>query len=71
MLEALQKKYEAEVAMAEANINVYIKNPAGIGEHPEIVEAVDKQIEKLSTAQEKLDTVIRLLKQSLELKLPL
>ena len=71
MLEALQKKYEAEVAMAEANINVYLKNPAGIGEHPEIVEAVDKQIEKLSTAQEKLDTVIRLLKQSLELKLPL
>lgn len=71
MLEALQKKYEAEVAMAEANINVYLKNPAGIGEHPEIVEAVDKQIEKLSTAQEKLDTVIRLLKQSMELRLNL
>jgi hypothetical protein len=71
MLEALQKKYEAEVAMAEANINVYLKNPAGIGEHPEIVEAVDKQIEKLSTAQEKLDTVIKLLKQSMELRLNL
>ena len=71
MLEALQKKYEAEVAMAEANINVYLKNPAGIGEHPEIVEAVDKQIEKLSTAQEKLDTVIRLLKQSMEIRLNL
>ena len=71
MLEALQKKYEAEVAMAEAYINVYLKNPAGIGEHPEIVEAVDKQIEKLSTAQEKLDTVIRLLKQSMELRLNL
>ena len=71
MLEALQKKYEAEVAMAEANINVYLKNPAGIGEHPEIVAAVDKQIEKLSTAQEKLDTVIRLLKQSMELRLNL
>ena len=31
MINALQKKYEAEIAMAMANIQVYLYNPAGIG----------------------------------------
>ena len=33
MINALRKKYEAEVAAAKANIDVYINNPVGIGEH--------------------------------------
>jgi hypothetical protein len=37
MINALRKKYEAEVAAAKVNIDVYIKNPVGIGEHPDLV----------------------------------
>jgi hypothetical protein len=39
MINALRKKYEAEVAAAKVNIDVYIKNPVGIGEHPDLVGA--------------------------------
>ena len=35
ILEALRKKYESDIASARANIQVYIDNPAGIGEHPD------------------------------------
>ena len=41
LLEALIKKLEGEVAMAKANIKVYETNPAGIGEHPDVVQAIE------------------------------
>ena len=61
LLEALIKKLEGEIAMAKANIQVYIENPAGIGEHPDVVHAMDEEISKLAEAQDKLSTVKELL----------
>ncbi|HIC26658.1 MAG TPA: hypothetical protein EYO81_00180 [Gammaproteobacteria bacterium] len=57
MLNALRLQYEAEVAKAKANIRVYMSNPAGIGEHPDLVAAVDSQIELLAHAEDKLDVL--------------
>ena len=57
LLEALIKKLEGEVAMAKANIQVYMTNPAGIGEHPDVVQAVESQIEAIANAEEKIDTI--------------
>jgi hypothetical protein len=55
IVEALRLKYKGQVAEAEANIHIYLINPAGIGEHSDIVAEVDKQIERAATAQEKLE----------------
>ena len=52
--EALIIKYEGEIAAANANIRVYLSNPVGIGEHPDIIAAMDEQIEKMAHAEEKL-----------------
>ena len=52
--EALIIKYEGEIAEAKANITVYMKNPAGIGDHSDIVAAIDSQVEKMAHAEEKL-----------------
>jgi hypothetical protein len=57
LLEALIKKLEGEVAMAKANIKVYETNPAGIGEHPDVVQAVETQIEVIAGAEEKIETI--------------
>ena len=57
IIKALEKKYEADIAEAEANIGVYITNPAGIGEHPDLVAAVDSQVAKAAEAKDKLDTL--------------
>ena len=58
LLDALRKKYEGEIAAARANINVYITNPAGIGEHPNLVAAIDSEVEKLADATDKLNVLI-------------
>ena len=55
--EALIIKYEGEIAEANANIRVYLTNPVGIGEHPDIIAAMDEQIEKMAHAEEKLLSV--------------
>ena len=57
LLEALIKKLEGEVAMAKANIKVYETNPARIGEHPDVVQAVETQIEVIAGAEEKIETI--------------
>ena len=54
MLEALKAKYKAEVMAAKVNIKVYLDNPVGIGEHRDLVSAVDSEISKLAEAEEKL-----------------
>ena len=54
ILEALEKKYEAEITASEATIKIYLENPVGIGEHPQHLDEVDKLIDKIAQAEEKL-----------------
>ena len=57
ILEALRAKYEAEIAEADATANIYLDNSVGIGEHPQHIEEVDKLIEKIANAKEKIDVL--------------
>ena len=57
LLKALIAKLQGEVEVAKANIQVYLHNSAGIGEHPDIVEAMEVQIEKIANAEEKIETI--------------
>ena len=52
--EALILKYEGEIAAAKANIQVYLHQSVGIGEHTDIVGALDIEVEKMAHAEEKL-----------------
>ena len=54
ILDALEARYEAQVAEAHATIKIYLENPVGIGEHPQHIEEVNKLVEKIATAKEKL-----------------
>ena len=58
ILQALRKRYEADIATALANIEVYYTNPTGIGDHADIVSAVDAEVTKLSQAADKLNALI-------------
>ncbi len=57
ILEALEARYEAEIAEADATANIYLENSVGIGEHPQHIDEVNKQIEKIAAAKEKLDVL--------------
>ena len=57
ILEALEKKYEAQIAEADATIKIYLENSVGIGEHPQHIEEIDKLLQKIVDASEKLKEV--------------
>ena len=54
ILDALEKKYEADMAEAEATLKIYLEQPVGIGEHPQHLTEVDKLLQKVVDANEKL-----------------
>ena len=54
---ALRLKYEAERAEAETNLLNYFKSSVGVAEHPNIIETMDIEIDKLATAEDKLKTL--------------
>ena len=57
ILEALIATYVAEEKAAGANLNNYLNNAAGIGEHPDIVAEAKKLVEKIGAARANRDLV--------------
>ncbi len=57
ILDALKKRYEAEIDIAKATIQVYLDKPVGIGEHPQFAEEIDKQLEAISCACDKIKVI--------------
>ena len=55
LIEALKKRYEAQIAESEATIDIYLDHSVGIGEHPQHLDEMDKLFEKIATEKEKLD----------------
>lgn len=48
ILEAVVRNAHGNIAVHETNVEVYLNNPAGIGEHSDVVEAVIAEIEKIA-----------------------
>jgi|TARA_R100001510_G_scaffold9152_1_gene7033 uncharacterized protein (DUF342 family) len=54
ILQALEDRYNAQISEADATIQIYLEKPVGIGEHPQHLDEIDKLVEKISAAEEKL-----------------
>ena len=54
IIKALEDKYNAEMSSADATLKIYFAKSVGIGEHPQHLEEIDKLMQKIVDAQEKL-----------------
>ena len=54
ILTALEARYEAQISEAHAIIKIYLESPVGIGEHPQHIDEIDKQLQQIADAEEKL-----------------
>jgi|TARA_B100001778_G_scaffold289104_1_gene257846 3-phosphoglycerate kinase len=57
MIKALRKRYEAVIEEAKATAEVYLQRPVGIGEHPQFIEELDKLINIIAEAEDKLTVI--------------
>ena len=44
----IEQHLEGHIALHKANIEVYMQNSVGIGDHPNIMEAVEKELAEIS-----------------------
>ena len=56
-IKAMIKKYQAEIDVAKATLDVYLDKPVGIGEHPQFATEIDKQLEIIGCATDKLRVI--------------
>ena len=70
LLRAVRAKHQAKMEEALVNIEVY-ENSVGIGEYPDIVEAVEAQVDKYVHALEMVEGVNMMLKEDEFEELPI
>ena len=62
LLNALINKLEGDIEVAKANILVYTRQSVGIGEHIDVVETIEKEVEKIADAHDKIEAIETYLK---------
>lgn len=55
LLDAVRTHAVGHINKHKANIEVYLKNPAGIGEHSDIVEAIEIELKAIAEYEDQLE----------------
>ena len=58
--EALIKKLEGDIEVAKADLRTFLANPIGVAEHIDYVTTAEKKLEHLSSAEDKLESLLKL-----------
>ena len=57
ILRALIAHAQGDIAKHKANVEVYLEHPAGIGEHSDITEAIQEELDKIARYHDQIEVV--------------
>ena len=57
ILRALVAHAQGDIAKHKANVEVYLENPAGVGEHTDILESIEKEIDTIAKYQDQIEVI--------------
>ena len=57
ILDALRADANGNIAKAKANVEVYLENPVGIGEHPDVLAAIQDQLDIIAHEEERIEVL--------------
>ena len=57
MIAAATKHAEAELELHKTNIEVYMQKVVGIGEHSDIIETIQKELDAMAAAHDRLEII--------------
>lgn len=60
ILKSLVAAEDGKISAAKANVEIYLSNPVGIGEHPDILAAINSQIDIIAEAGERIEVITTL-----------
>ena len=64
LIKALLAHAQGDIQKHVANVQVYLTNPAGIGEHSNIVEAIEQELDMIAKYQDQIDIINKYFKTS-------
>ena len=56
-LEALRSQCKGNIDKAKVNVEIYLHNPVGIGEHSDVLAAIQDQIDIIAKEEERLEVI--------------
>ena len=59
LVKSLVLRYQSDIQSATTTSLIYLKNPVGIGEHPQHLDELDEQIQKIAEANDKLEALYK------------
>jgi hypothetical protein len=57
MIKALLAHAQGDIEKHKANVEIYLSNPAGIGEHSNVMEAVEEELNMIAKYQDQIDVI--------------
>ena len=63
LIKALLAHAQGDIAKHKANVEVYLTNPVGIGEHSNVLEAIEEEINMIAKYQDQIDVINKYFKQ--------
>ena len=57
LIKALLAHAQGDIAKHRANVEVYLQSPVGIGEHSNIVEAIEEELNMIAKYQDQIDVI--------------
>ena len=63
MLDAVVEHAKGHIAKHTMNVEVYLSDAAGVGEHPDILEAVEKELEVIAKYHDQLEVIEKYFKK--------
>ena len=63
LLKALLAHAQGDIAKHKANVEIYLSNPVGIGEHSNVVEAIEEELNMIAKYQDQIDVIHKYFKK--------
>ena len=57
IINALMKRFEGEISAHKVNIEILLENTVGIGEHPNVTETIEQELEIIAGFEDKLSVL--------------
>ena len=55
MLDAVRDHAKAHIDKHRMNVEIYLTNPVGVGEHSEVMDEIEKQLEQMAKYEDHLE----------------
>ncbi len=57
IIKALISHAQGDIEKHKANIEVYLTNPAGIGEHSDVMEAIEHELDQIAKYMDQIEVI--------------